>query len=111
MGHAHALAAAAGRSLDHHGKADAFGNLHGFIFSFDNAHVARHGGNACSLGGFLGFNLVAHGIDGRGIGPDKDDAGLGEGLGKSRAFGEKAIAGMHRFRAGCLAGRNNFFNH
>ncbi len=111
MGDAHALAATAGGGLYHDRKADALGDLYRFVFGFDDAHVARHGGHACGLRRLLRFNLVAHGIDGCGIGADKDDASLAEGFGKGRAFGQEAVAGMHRFRAGCLAGRNNFFNH
>ena len=73
----HALAAAAGRSLDHHGVADLVGDLHRVFFVLDHAEMARHRRDPGFRGGLLGFDLVAHGGDGAGVGADEDDAGLG----------------------------------
>ena len=39
---AHALAAAPGRGLDHHGIADAAGDLHRLLGIFDDAEMAGH---------------------------------------------------------------------
>src|SRR5205085_5863439 len=38
----HALAAAAGGRLDHHGIADLVGDLHGVLFTIDDAKMARY---------------------------------------------------------------------
>ena len=72
----HALAAAAGGSLDHHGIADLVGDLHRVLFVLDDAEMARHGRDFGLRGRLLGFDLVAHRGDGAGIGADEDDAGL-----------------------------------
>ncbi len=58
----------------------------------------------------LGFDLVAHGGDGAGIGADEHDTG---GLQRAReglALGQEAVAGMHRFGAGLLAGLDDFLD-
>ncbi len=70
----------------------------------DFTHKTRHGGNAGRLGQLLGFDLVAHGGDGFGIGADESDARLGQRFGKGVAFRQKAIAGMHRIGAAAAAG-------
>ncbi len=41
-GNAHALAAAAGRGLDHHGIADLIGDLHRLVGIGNQAHMAGH---------------------------------------------------------------------
>ena len=78
MRDAHALAAAAGRGLDHHRIADLFGDLHRLLVVLDDAEMARHGRDLGLGGGLLGLDLVAHRGDGLGIRPDEDDAGLGQ---------------------------------
>ena len=100
----HALAAAAGRSLDHHGVADLVGDLQRVFFVLDHAEMARHGRDPGFRGGLLGFDLVAHGGDGAGVGADENDAGLAERARKGFALGQETVAGMHRFRAGLAAG-------
>ena len=70
----HALAAAAGGGLDHHGIADLVGDLHRVLFVFDDAEMSRHRRNLGLGGGLLGFDLVAHRGDGAWIGADEDDA-------------------------------------
>ena len=76
VGDPHALAAAAGRGLDHDGIADLGGDLDGMLGVRDLAQKAgnrRHLG----LGGrLLALDLVAHGGDGARVGADEDDAGL-----------------------------------
>ena len=52
----------------------------------------------------LGFDLVAHQPDMRGLGADEMDVVLGEDFGKAGVLREKAIARMHRIGAGDLAG-------
>ena len=100
----HALAAAAGGGLDHHGIADLVGDLHRVLFVFDDAEMSRHGRDFGLGGGLLGFDLVAHRGDGARIGADEDDARLGELARKRLALGQEAIAGMHGLRAGLAAG-------
>ena len=104
VGDAHALAAAAGRRLDHDRIADLVGNLFGLLVVFDHTEMAGHG---CDLGGRRGpfaLDLIAHGADRLGIGPNKHDAGLGERLCERLALGEKAVARVHSLGAGRLAG-------
>ena len=104
MGDAHALAAAAGGGLDHHGIADLFGDLHCMLRIVDDAKVARHGRDFDLCGGLLRFDLVAHRRDRVRIGPDEDDSGLLQRARKRLALGQEAIAGMHGLGAGALAG-------
>ena len=78
MGDAHALAAAAGRGLDHHGIADLVGDPDRLGVVLDHAEMAGHGRDLGGGGRLLGFDLVAHGGDRPGIGADEDDAGLGQ---------------------------------
>ena len=105
MGDAHALAAAAGRGLDHHRIADLVGDLGGAFGRFDHAEIAGHGRDLRGVGEFLGFDLVAHRLDGARVGADEDDAGLGQRLGEGRALGQEAVAGMDRLGAGRLRRR------
>ena len=103
IGDAHALAAATGGSLDHDGVADLARDPHGLIRVLDDAHVAGHGGHMCRGGGLLGFDLVAHRVDGARIGTDEGNAGSSQRLGEGGAFGQEAIARMHGLGAGLLA--------
>ncbi len=73
-------------------------------FIRDLAHKSGDGRNPGRPGQFLGFDLVAHGGDGFGIGADKGDTGGSQSFGKSLPFRQKAIAGMHRVGAGGPAG-------
>ncbi len=52
-GNAHALAAAAGRRLDHHGIADLIGDLHRLVGIGNQAHMAGHGRNTASAASFF----------------------------------------------------------
>ena len=106
IGNAHALAAAAGGSLDHHRIADVVGDLHRLDFVGDDAEMAGHGGDVCGGRRFFGLDLVAHGGNGLGIRPDKDDAGSFQRLGEGLALGQEAVAGMHCLGARRLAGRH-----
>ena len=62
-GDAHALAAAAGRGLDHHGIADLAGDLLGMTGILDDAEQAGNRADLGRIGEFLRFDLVAHGHD------------------------------------------------
>ena len=104
MGDAHALAAAAGRSLDHHRIADLVGDLHRRVVVLDDAEMARHGRDLGGGGRLLGLDLVAHGGDRLGVRADEDDAGLGQRHRKGLALGQEAVARMHGLGAGRLAG-------
>ena len=103
-GDAHALAAAAGRGLDHHRVADLVGDLHRVLLVVDHAEMARHGRDLGLRRGLLGFDLVAHRGDRIGVRPDEHDAGRLQRARECLALGEKAVARMHRLRAGLLAG-------
>ena len=74
----HPLAAAAGRGLDHHGIADLVRDLHRVLFVGDDAEMAGNGGYLGPRRGLLALDLVAHSGDRFGIGPDENDAGLGQ---------------------------------
>ena len=62
-GDAHALAAAAGRRLDHHGIADLAGDLLGMVGILDDAETAGHSADLGGIGELLRFDLVAHRLD------------------------------------------------
>ena len=110
MGDPHALAAAARRGLDHHGIADLVGDPGRMLGAVDHAEIAGHGRHVRGVREFLGFDLVAHRLDRAAVGADEDDAGLLQRGGESRAFGEKAIAGMDRLGAGLLAGGDDLLD-
>jgi hypothetical protein len=102
-GQPHALAAAAGRGLHHHRIADFAGDAHrvlGVVDFTDEAGDNRHAGGLCQL---LRFDLVAHRCDGLGRRADERDIFLGERAGEPFAFGQEAVARMHRLRAGLQA--------
>ena len=103
-GDAHALAAAAGRGLDHDGIADLGGDLDGVLGVRDLAEVAGHGRHLGLGGGLLALDLVAHGGNGARVGADEDDAGLLQRDRERLALGQEAVAGMHGLRAGRAAG-------
>ncbi len=106
-GNPHALAAAAGGGLDHHGVADLVGDLDRVQFVLDDPEMA---GNGRDLGGgrrLLAFDLVAHGGDRLGIGADEDDPRLGQRHRKRLALGQEAVAGMHRLGPARPAGRDD----
>ena len=107
----HALAAAAGGGLDHHGIADLVGDLHRMLFVLDDAEMARHGRDLGLRGGLLGFDLVAHRGDRAGVGADEDDAGRLKRARKRFALGQEAVAGMHGLRAGLAAGLDDLLDH
>ena len=111
MGDAHALAAAAGRGLDHHRIADLGGDLQRLVLVGDDAEMAGHGRDAGASRRLLRFDLVAHRLDGGRIRPDEDDAGAGQRLGKGGALGEEAIARMNRLGAGLAAGLDDPVDH
>src|SRR6185369_17238818 len=99
-GDADALAAAAGRGLDHHRIADLLGDLDGVLGVADLADVARHGGDPGLLGELLALDLVAHGLDGLGVGADEDDLLLGQAPREAGVLGEEAEAWVNRLGAG-----------
>ncbi len=107
----HPLAAAAGGRLDHHGIADAVGDLDRVLFVGDDAEIARHGRDIGLGCGLLGLDLVAHRGDGARIGPDEDDVGLGQRARKGFALGQESIAGMHGLGAGLAAGLDDLLHH
>ena len=100
VGDAHALAAAAGRGLDHDGIADLGGDLHGMLGVGDLAEVARHGRDLGLGRRLLALDLVAHGGDGARVGADEDDAGLLQRDRERLALRQEAVAGMHGLGAG-----------
>ena len=104
VGDAHALAAAARRGLDHHRIADFVGDLGGALGALDHAEETGNGRDLGGVGELLRFDLVAHRLDGARVGADEDDPFSGERVSEGGALGEEAVAGMHRFRAGLLAG-------
>ena len=101
MGDPHALAAAASGSLDHHRIADLVGDLSRAFRRFDHAEMAGDGRDLGRVGEFLRFDLVAHRLDGFGIGADEDDLRFGQRVRERSALGEKAIARMDSLGA-CL---------
>ncbi len=104
VGDAHALAATASGSLDHHGIADVARDLHRLLVVLDDAEMAGDGRDPCPRRGLLGFDLVAHRGDCAGVRPDEGEAGGGQRLRKCLALGEKSVAGMDGLSARALAG-------
>ena len=95
-GDAHALAAAAGRGLDHHGIADL--GRRSFRRASASSMTPRKPGTVltlAALANFFEFDLVAHRLDGLGLGADEDDALRFQRRAEGGAFGQEAVAGMH----------------
>ncbi|CCW19023.1 hypothetical protein EBBID32_33820 [Sphingobium indicum BiD32] len=101
---AHPLAAAARDRLDKDGVADGVGLGREMGGRLVRAEIARRGGNARILHQLLGRIFQAHGGDGGWIGTDPDEACVDDRLGEFRVFGQEAIAGVDRLRAGLLGG-------
>ena len=97
---AHALAAAAGRGLDHQRVADRGGVRRRASGSRDRLGVAGHDADAGLGREALGRELVAHGPDRCGRRADEDDPAAVERLGEVGVLGEKAVARVDRVGAG-----------
>jgi hypothetical protein len=110
VGDAHALAAAAGRGLDHHGIADLGGDPHRLPGVGDFAQEPRHRRYLGPGRRFLALDLVAHGGDRARVGPDEGDAGLGQRDRERLALGEKPVARMHRLGSGLPAGLDDLLD-
>ncbi len=110
-GDPHALAAAAGRGLDHHRIADLVGDLQRVLLVLDGAEEAGNGRDLGFGREFLGFDLVAHGRDRRRVRPDERDPGRSQRLGEGRALREKSVARMNGFGSGRLAGGDDLLDH
>src|SRR5260370_5430247 len=93
---AHALAAAAGGSLDHHRVANLLGDGDGLLIVFDYGEMTGDGRYLGARRRLFRFDLVAHGGDGLGIGTDKHDSSCRQRGGESRPLGEKATPRMPR---------------
>ena len=83
----HALAAAAGRGLDHDGIADLVGDRHRMPIVLDDTEMAGHGGDIGLGRRLLRLDLVAHGGDRVRIRPDEDDPRLLQRARKRLALG------------------------
>jgi hypothetical protein len=95
IGDAHALAAAAGRGLDHHGIADLAA-----IFTASSASSmspVKPGtvDTPASLGELLGDSILSPMASMAWGRADEDDLRLRQRLGELRVLGEEAVAGMH----------------
>ena len=104
---AHALAAAAGRSLDENGKADFLRNAFGGRHVGDGLVGAGHQRDVVGFYGLLGRELVAHHLHGLGAGAHENQPCLAHGAGKSGIFRKKAVAGVNGIDAQLLANRQN----
>ena len=110
MRNAHALSTASRRRLDHHGIADLVRDPDGVPVVLDHAEEARNGRNPGLCRGLFGFDLVAHCGDRGGIGPDENQAGVGERARKRLALRQEAVAGMNGLRPGRAADVHDFLD-
>ena len=101
---AHPLAAAAGHRLDQHGIADRLGLRRQSFRRLVLAEIAGGGGHARRLHQRLGRVLQAHGGNRLRVRPDPDQAGVDHGLRECRIFGQEAVTGVDRLRAGGQGG-------
>ena len=106
-GHAQALAAAAGRGLDHHRVADVLGDLDRALGRFDRVVPARDGVDLGLVRQLLRGDLVAHRRDRIVLRADEDDALFLDLAAKASFSRQEAVARMHRLGAGLLAGRDD----
>ena len=106
-GHAHAAAAAAGRRLDQHGKAELVGERNGLGLVLDQPFAAGHGGHVDFLGQLPGGVLVAQQRHRLVRGADEVDLATAADLGEMGVFGQKAVAGMNRLHVADLGGADD----
>ena len=95
----HALAAAAGRGLDHHRIADLVGDLRRVPLDPRSRRGSRARSRLSPQPRTSSIRSCRRSPRSAHVRPDEDDAG-GSGLGEVGAFAEKSVAGMHGFRAG-----------
>ena len=107
VGHAHALAAAAGGRLEHDGTTDLDRDAVRLVGVGDRVGVTGNGADARLGGDLLRLDLVAHRLDRPHPGAYEDDAGLLERGRERGVLGEKAEARMHRVRPRLLDGRED----
>ena len=103
-GHAQALAATAGRGLDHHRVADLLRDLDRLVGARNGVVVAGDGVHASGDRELLGLDLVAHLGDRVVLRADELDAFLFQPARELGVLGQKAVARVHRLGAGLLAG-------
>ena len=99
---AHALAAAAGRGLEHHRQAQAAHGLRDLCGVIAGAVAARHHRHAGGDGLALGQGLVAKAVDDLRRRADEGQTGGFDGAGERRVLGQKAEARMDGFGADAL---------
>ncbi|OIQ66527.1 hypothetical protein GALL_519010 [mine drainage metagenome] len=99
-----ALAAAAGRGLDHHRIADVLTDLDSVGGVVDLAHMARHHRDIGLGRELLGLDLVAHRLDGVRVRADEDDALGGQPLGEAGVPRQESEAWVNGLGAGLAAG-------
>mmetsp|Transcript_27768 Transcript_27768/g.51746 ORF Transcript_27768/g.51746 Transcript_27768/m.51746 type:complete len:213 (-) Transcript_27768:83-721(-) len=101
-GNAHALAATAGGSLQHHWVADFIGDFDRLIRVFDQPHIAGHRADARVLGDLFRGDLVAHLLNRAHRWADKGNALRIQRFGELAVLAQEPIAGMNRLRARSL---------
>ena len=106
-GHAQALAAAAGTGLDHDRITDALGDFDRKLSRFNCIIDTGDAVHARRTRELFGLNLVAHRGNGVMLGADEDNALFFHAFGKPGVFAQETVAGVHRLRAGLLAGRDD----
>ena len=108
MHHAHAAPAAAAGGLDDHRVAHGAADLDDFLGIIgQGAFGAGHAGNAGSLHGVLGADLVTHQADGLGARADEGEAGFLDAFAEVGVFREKAVAGVYGLGVGDFGGGND----
>src|ERR1035438_4747793 len=89
---AHALSTASSGRFQHHGIADARGDLFGLLERFEATRRARHERNARALHRLACSSLRAHCVHGGSGGTDELYACVCAGAGKLRILGKKAVS-------------------
>ena len=105
--HAHTLAPAASRGLNHHRIANPSRCLHRCCDIADRPVCTRHARDASRLRQSLGFNFIAHYRDSAHIRANKTKPCLFDRLDKAGIFRQKTIAGMDSLCPAIQRGLNN----
>ena len=103
----HALAAAAGRRLQHHRIADALCDAHRFLGVGDRLGMAGDRADAGRLGEALRFDLVAHRLDRLGRGADEHDVAARKLAREAGVLRQETITRMDRARAALFGGNDD----
>ena len=111
VGHAQTFTATTCTSFDHHGVANAFGNLDGFLRCFDGIVHTRNAIHACFCSELFGSDFVAHRCDGMVFRSYENNARFFTALRELSVLTQKTIPRVDRFGTRFLGSSDDFVGY